>query len=105
MVHLSSPTMIGIMIFYSILTFFVGPLVTRPFMKDHPDQCIAGFLLGFTVSIFLWMKFGRKFASHAKKMIHKWRKKKYIKESKEKVILTDKGSVFADKIISDLFFI
>ena len=61
MVHLSSPTMIGIMIFYSILTFFVGPLVTRPFMKDHPDQCIAGFLLGFTVSIFLWMKYGRKY--------------------------------------------
>ncbi len=64
MVHLSNPTMIGIMIFYSILTFFVGPLVTRHFMKDHPDQCIAGFLLGFTVSIFLWMKFGRK---HIKK--------------------------------------
>jgi hypothetical protein len=63
MVHLSSPTMIGIMIFYSILTFFVAPLVTRPFMGDHPDQCIAGFLLGFTVSIFLWMKFGRKYAS------------------------------------------
>ena len=60
MVHLSSPTMIGIMVFYSILTFFVGPLLTRPFMSDHPDQCIAGFLLGFTISIFLWMKFGRK---------------------------------------------
>ena len=63
MVHLSNQMTVGIMIFYSILTFFVGPLVTRPFMKDHPDQCIAGFLLGFTVSIFLWMKFGRKYAS------------------------------------------
>ena len=31
-------------------------------MNDHPDQCIAGFLLGFTVSIFLWMKFGRHFS-------------------------------------------
>ena len=60
MVHLSSPMSIGVMIFYSLLTFFIGPLVTRPFMNDHPDQCIAGFLLGFTVSIFLWMKFGRK---------------------------------------------
>lgn len=59
MSHLSNPTAIGIMVFYSILTYFVGPLVTRPFMKDHPDQCIAGFLLGFTVSVFLWMKFGR----------------------------------------------
>ena len=50
------------LVFYSILTFFVGPLLTRPFMSDHPDQCIAGFLLGFTISIFLWMKFGRKLA-------------------------------------------
>ena len=62
MVHLSNQMTIGIMILYSILTFFVGPLVTRPFMKDHPDQCIAGFLLGFTLSIFLWMKYGRKYA-------------------------------------------
>ena len=53
MVHLSSPTMIGIMIFYSILTFFIGPLVTRYFMKDHPDQCNAGFILGFTVDLFM----------------------------------------------------
>jgi hypothetical protein len=60
MVHLSSPMSIAIMVFYSILTFFIGPLITRPFMSDHPDQCIAGFLLGFTISIFLWMKFGRK---------------------------------------------
>ena len=50
-------------------------------------------------------KFGGKFSSHAKKMIQKWCEKKYIKENKEHIILTDKGSVFADKIISDLFFI
>tara|TARA_B100000963_G_scaffold277573_1_gene245961 strand:- start:20642 stop:20902 length:261 start_codon:yes stop_codon:yes gene_type:complete len=62
MVHLSNQTTIGIMVFYSILTFFLGPLITRPFMKDHPDQCVAGFLLGFTISIFLWMKFGRHYA-------------------------------------------
>ena len=62
MVHLTNNTTIMIMVVYSILTFFVGPLITRPLMKDHPDQCIAGFLLGFTVSIFLWMKFGRKYA-------------------------------------------
>ena len=59
MVHLSNSKSIGAMIFYSLLTFFLGPLVTRPFMKSHPDQCVAGFLLGFTVSIFLWMKYGR----------------------------------------------
>ena len=62
MTHLSTNTSIMAMVFYSLLTFFLGPLVTRPFMKDHPDQCVAGFLLGFTVSVFLWMKFGRKLA-------------------------------------------
>ena len=62
MTHLSNSKTIGAMIFYSILTFFIGPLITRPFMNDHPDQCIAGFLLGFTVSIFLWMKIGRHYA-------------------------------------------
>ena len=63
MVHLSNSKTIGTMLFYSFLTFFLGPVVTRPFMNDHPDQCIAGFLLGFTISVFLWMKFGRHLAS------------------------------------------
>ncbi len=62
MVHLSNAKMIGIMCFYSLLTFFLGPLVTRPLLGDHPDQCVAGFLVGFTVSILLWMKYGRHFA-------------------------------------------
>ena len=62
MTHLSTYTSVGTMIFYSFLTFFLGPLITRPFMNDHPDQCVAGFLLGFTISIFLWMKFGRHYA-------------------------------------------
>ena len=63
MVHLSNPTTFGIMVFYSFLTFFLGPIITRPIMKDHPDQCIAGFLLGFTVSVLLWMKVGRHYAN------------------------------------------
>ena len=62
MSHLSSPTSIAIMIFYSILTFFIGPFITRPFFKDHPDQCVAGFLVGFTISILLWMKIGRHYS-------------------------------------------
>jgi hypothetical protein len=64
MVHLSNPIMIGIMIFYSLLTFFIGPLITRPFFGEHPVQCVAGFLVGFTISILLWMKFGRHYAKH-----------------------------------------
>ena len=62
MSHLSSPMSIAIMIFYSILTFFVGPFITRPFLKDHPDNCVAGFLVGFTLSILLWMKVGRHYS-------------------------------------------
>jgi len=62
MSHLSSPMSIAIMIFYSLLTFFVGPFITRPFLKEHPDQCVAGFLVGFTISILLWMKIGRHYS-------------------------------------------
>ncbi len=59
MSHLSSSSSIMAMVFYSFLTFFLGPFLTRPFLRNHPDQCIAGFLLGFTVSVLLWMKFGK----------------------------------------------
>mgnify|MGYP001372717357 CR=1 FL=1 len=57
--HLSSIKSICAMVFYSLLTFFVGPLITRPFFIEHPDKCIAGFMLGFTISIFLWMKYSK----------------------------------------------
>ena len=57
MVHLSNYKSISAMILYSMLTFFIGPLITRPILNDHPDQCVFGFLFGFTISIFLWMKF------------------------------------------------
>ena len=59
MVHLSSSKRISLMIVFSIITYIISPLVTRPVMGEHPDQCIAGFLLGFTICIFIWMKFGR----------------------------------------------
>ena len=59
MTHLSSVANISQMVIYSLLTYFIGPLITRPFMNDHPDQCVAGYLFGFTISIFLWMKYGR----------------------------------------------
>ena len=52
-------TMIGIMIFYSILTFFVGPMVAEKLMEDNENKYEIGFVLGFIVSIGLWMKFGK----------------------------------------------
>ena len=67
MTHLSNITSILIMVFYSFLTFFLGPLITKPFLSEHPDQCIAGFLLGFTISILLWMKYGRHYSMNHKK--------------------------------------
>ena len=62
MSHCSTPVSVSIMVFYSLLTFFIGPLITRPFMNDHPDQCIAGFLLGFTNTKFVWRKYGRHYS-------------------------------------------
>lgn len=57
--HLSTNNRIMAMIFYSVLTFFVTPLLTSPFFEEHDDRCIAGFVLGFAISILLWMKFGK----------------------------------------------
>ena len=57
--HLSTNNRIMAMVFYSILTFFITPLITSPFFENHSDRCIAGFVLGFAISILLWMKFGK----------------------------------------------
>ena len=47
------------MFFYSLLTFFITPMLTSPYFEEHDDRCIAGFILGFAISILLWMKFGK----------------------------------------------
>ncbi len=59
MVHLTNQKTIGLMVFFSLITYFIGPLLTRPFLQKHPDQCVAGYSLGFAVSVFIWMKYGR----------------------------------------------
>ena len=59
MTHLSSPQSIAIMVFYSALTFFITPLLTRPFAKKMKDPCIVGFTVGFLISIALWHFVGR----------------------------------------------
>lgn len=60
MVHLSSQESIGLMVLFSLLTYFIGPVITRNFIGEHPDQCVFGYLFGFTISVFIWMKYGRK---------------------------------------------
>jgi hypothetical protein len=57
--HLSNKTLIGIMVFYSILTFFVGPYIVKPILKDNPHMHFIGFNVGFGISMALWMKFGK----------------------------------------------
>ena len=63
MVHLTNKITTFSMIMFSVITYFIGPLITRPFLKNHPDQCPAGFLLGFTISVFIWMKYIRNYAN------------------------------------------
>ena len=47
------------MLFYAFLTFFVGPMVAEKLMADNENKYEIGFVLGFIVSIGLWMKFGK----------------------------------------------
>ena len=62
--HLSNLYTVGAMIFYSILTFFIGPLITRPVLGSNPENCIVGFTLGFFISVFLWVYYGKKLAKN-----------------------------------------
>ena len=47
-----------IMLFYAVLTFFVGPKVSKMLKLDSKDPCMVGMVLGFIVSIILWKQFG-----------------------------------------------
>jgi len=61
MAHLSNPTVIAIMCFYSFLTFFLGPYVSNLFVKKNHD--LVGFVFGFVVSIILWVNVGKKYST------------------------------------------
>lgn len=64
MSHLSTPLSMGAMIFYSLLTFFIMPFITTPLLPGNsPDKCVAGFTIGFAVSVFLWFMFNRQLTS------------------------------------------
>ena len=55
MVHLSSPTMIGTRFVFSIVTFFIMPTITTPYIKSYTnDPCIFGFLIGFIICALFW---------------------------------------------------
>ena len=64
MSHLSTPLSAGAMIFYSLLTFFIMPFITTPLLPGNcPDKCVAGFAVGFAISVFLWLMFNRQLTS------------------------------------------
>ena len=47
-----------IMLFYAVLTFFVGPKVSKTLKLDAKDPCMVGMILGFILSLVLWKQFG-----------------------------------------------
>lgn len=58
MYHLENNMLIGAMIFYAILTYFVGPFIAMPFMLNDTNTVATGFTIGFIVSMVLWYTFG-----------------------------------------------
>ena len=56
--HLATNMSIAAMVFYSILTFFIAPSITRIHLADKfEDPTTAGFIIGFVISLCLWNKF------------------------------------------------
>jgi Na+/proline symporter len=52
-------TLLKIMIFYSILTYFVFPLIGL-YIKKTKEGLTHGMIVGTILSIFLWFKYGSK---------------------------------------------
>jgi hypothetical protein len=54
---------IYVMIFYSLLTYFIGPRIAPYIIKNYPDNYIPGFILGFSISVFLWINYGKYYSN------------------------------------------
>lgn len=46
--------------FYGFLTYYLAPVAIRTSIRNHPDPDVAGFIIGFTLSVLLWQSYGRK---------------------------------------------
>jgi len=53
-------TFLGIMVFYFVLTFVLFPLGFYYLVDRSLLSAGNGFVLGSVISIFLWLKFGRR---------------------------------------------
>ena len=59
MSHLSTTNSQVAMVFYSLLTFFIAPYFITPSIPGNSHiNCIAGFTVGFLISISLWFMCG-----------------------------------------------
>lgn len=54
MVHLQTNTSIVNLVLFSLLTFFIMPTITSPYLTNMEDPCPIGFILGFIISLILW---------------------------------------------------
>ena len=50
---------IGVLIFYSLLTWFIGPQVSDKLLKKNENRKEIGMCLGFAISMFLYFKYGK----------------------------------------------
>ena len=51
-------TFFKIMLLYSIITFHLGPKLSKYMNKNYKDPCMNGMIGGFIVSMILWKKYG-----------------------------------------------
>lgn len=52
--------LLQVMIFYSLLTFFLLPYITYYYIKTN-DGITHGIIIGSIISVFLWIKFGNNY--------------------------------------------
>uniref|UniRef100_A0A6C0KY05 Major facilitator superfamily (MFS) profile domain-containing protein n=1 Tax=viral metagenome TaxID=1070528 RepID=A0A6C0KY05_9ZZZZ len=55
-----SSKFIGIMIFYIILSYLIGPLIGYYFLGKTTKAAGTGFVVGSVLSIILWYSYGSK---------------------------------------------
>ena len=55
-----SSKFIGIMVFYIILSYLIGPLIGYYFLGKTAKSAGTGFVIGSILSIILWYSYGSK---------------------------------------------
>jgi hypothetical protein len=62
MLNYTNTKLLQIMIFYSLLSFFIAPYALSYYIKDPTDSITHGMIIGSIISVFLWIKFGKTIA-------------------------------------------